>query len=101
MSGGAAVADRWTLRLEVPVVALEGHERLLFGWLEAQSGLTPRALFFSRDGSSLVAGVGAAHVHSVREDPAATCRRHAESCWARGAALREGRGGPHRSPPAV
>ncbi|CAE8620016.1 unnamed protein product, partial [Polarella glacialis] len=56
--GTAAVQQgAWqVLRLELPVAAAGPQVALLLDWLEAQSGLLPRALFAARDGSVMVAG---------------------------------------------
>lgn len=63
--------DGWCiLRVEVPAVAPGPRASLLMAWLAAQRGQTPRALFGARDGSLLVAGVGAAHLHRLGADEA-------------------------------
>jgi len=52
------------LRLELPFAAQGPQVKLLLDWLAAQHGMLPRAMFATRDGSAIIAGAGAAHVHS-------------------------------------
>lgn len=67
----AMQADGWQiLRVEVPAMALGPPASLLMGWLAAQRGQTPRALFGARDASLLVAGVGSAHLHQLSTEHA-------------------------------
>eukprot|EP00913_Durusdinium_trenchii_P015919 g14960.t1 len=59
----ACMPDGWRiLRLEVPLAIAGPQVKALLDWLTHQR-LFPRALFAARDGSLLVAGAGAAHVH--------------------------------------
>lgn len=65
----ACLPDNWRiLRLEVPLAAAGPQVKTLLNWLTCQR-LFPRALFAARDGSLLVAGAGAAHVHRTGASP--------------------------------
>lgn len=65
----ACLPENWRiLRLEVPLAAAGPQVKTLLNWLSCQR-LFPRALFAARDGSLLVAGAGAAHVHRTGASP--------------------------------